>query len=194
MCNHFAVVQLVDTLALRMRSLILRFNWHNEPAALAAADTFFKRLMRSVHPMVGLVADSVDTATQGHNKLIASLLLHHGLQRCQYLAASPDFALEFRSPFSTHCRTVRSIFELHLLSTADSDLDGEHSDYTAQKRSLEKARSGPFLPLRPAVYPPLATWASKATGMRLMHKSLKRTRTNSALLPSLSVAEDEVCD
>ena len=87
MCIHFAVDQLVDTLARRMRSLTLRFNWHNEPAALAAADTFFKRLMLSVHPMVGLVADSVDTATRGHNKLISSLLQHHSLQRCQYLAA-----------------------------------------------------------------------------------------------------------
>ena len=149
--------------------------------------------MLFVHPMVGLVADSVDTATRGHKKLIFSLLQYHGLQRCQYLADSPDFALEFRSPFSAHCRTVRSMFELPLLSTADSDLDGENPDYTAQKCSLEKARSGPSLPLRPAVYPPLAIWASKAT-KGVIHKSLKRTRANPALLPSLSVAADEVCD
>ena len=143
--------------------------------------------------MVGLVADSVDTATGGGDELIASLLQRHGLQRCQYLAASPDFALEFRSPFSAHCRTIRSMFELHLLSTADSDLDGEHPDYTTQKRFLEKARSSPSLLLRPVVYSPLAVWASKAT-KGVIHKSLKRTRANPALLPSLSVAADEVCD
>ena len=131
MCIQYAVNQLVDTLTRHMRWLILRFNWHDEPAALAAADTFFKRLMLFVHPMVGLVTNSVDTATRGHNKLIASLLQHHGLQRCQYQQCSPDFALEFHSPFSTYCRTVRSMFELHLLTTADFDLDAEHPDYTA---------------------------------------------------------------
>ena len=120
-----------------MRWLILRFGWHDEPAALAAADTFFKRLTLLIHPMVGLVADSVDTATRGHNKLIASLLQHHGLQRCQYLTASPDFALEFRSPFSAYCRAVRSMFERHLLSTADSDLDAEHPDYNYSHPKLK---------------------------------------------------------
>ena len=194
MSIKYAVNQLVDTLARHMRWLILRFNWHDEPAALAAADTFFTRLMLFVHPMVGLVTDSVYTATQGYNKLIASLLQHHGLQRCQYQQASPDFALEFRSPFSAYCRTVRSMFERHLLSTADSDLDAEHPDYTAQKRSLEKARSGPSLSLRPPVYPPLATsWVSRAT-KGLMHKSLKRPRSDSAFLLSLDVAADEACD
>ena len=108
MCINYAADQLVDALARHMRWLILRFDWHDEPVALAAADTFFKWLMLLIHPMVGLVADSVDTATRGHNKLIASLLQHHGLQRCQYLTASPDFALEFRSSFSAYCRTVRS--------------------------------------------------------------------------------------
>ena len=125
MCIQYAVNQLVDALARHMCWLILRFNWHDEPAALAAADTFFKRLMLSVHPMVGLVPGFVDTATRGHNKLIASLLQHHGLQRCQYQQASPDFALEFRSPFSAYCRTVRSSFELHLLSTTDADLGAD---------------------------------------------------------------------
>ena len=140
--------------------------------------------MLFVHPMVGLVDDSVNIATREHNKLLASLLQHHGLQRCQYLTVSPDFALEFR--------TIRSMFELHLLSTTDSDLDAEHLDYTAQKRSLEKARSSRSLVLRPAVYPPLAF--SRATGMRLMYKSLKRPRSDSAFLLSLSVVTDEVCD
>jgi hypothetical protein len=194
MSIKYAVNQLADTLARNMRWLILRFNWHDEPAALAAADTFFIRLMLSVHPMVGLVTDSVYTATQGYNKLIASLLQHHGLQRCQYQQASPDFALEFRSPLSAYCRTVRSMFERHLLSTADSDLDAEHPDYTAQKRSLEKAICGTSLSLRPPVYPPLATsWVSRAT-KGLMHKSLKRHRSDSAFLLSLDVAADEACD
>ena len=42
MCIQFAVNQLADTLARHMHWLVLRFNWHNEPAALAAADTFFQ--------------------------------------------------------------------------------------------------------------------------------------------------------
>ena len=135
--------------------------------------------MLSIHPMVQLVPGSVGTATRGHNKLIAALLQNHGLQRCQYLAASPDFTLEFRSPFSAHCRAIRSLFEHHLLSTADSDLDVEHPDYTAQKRALEKRALE--MPLHPAVYPPLATGnrASRASGTRLMIKSLKRTRSHS---------------
>jgi hypothetical protein len=144
--------------------------------------------------MVGLVPGCVDTATRGHNKLIASLLQQHDLQRCQYQQASPDFELEFRSPFSAYCRTVRSIFELHLLSTTDADLDAEHPDYTAQKRSLEKARSVPSLSLRPAVYTPLAIAHHPRTTKNLMHKPLKRTRTDSAFLLSLTVAADEVCD
>ena len=194
MCIQYAVDQLVEALARHMISLILRFSWYDEPAALAAADTFFKRLMLSVHPMVGLVPGFVDTATRGHNKLIASLLQHHDLQRCQYQQASPDFALEFRSPFSAYCRTVRSSFELHLLSTTDADLGAEHPDYTAQKRSLEKARSVPSLSLRPAVYPPLATAHHPRTTKNLMHKPLKRPRSDSAFLLSLTVAADEVCD
>ena len=106
--------------------------------------------------------------------------------------ASPDFTLEFRSHFSAHCRTIRSLFEHHLLSTTDSDLDVEHPDYTAQKRALEMARSSPSLPLRPAIYPPLAIrHASRASGMRLMIKSLKRTRSPDS---SLTVAADEICD
>ena len=163
-----------------MPLLVLRFNWHNEPAALAAADTFFKRLMLFVHPMVGLVADSSNTATQGHIKLLASLLQYHGLQRCHYPTVSPDFALEFHSPFSAHCRTVRSMFELHLLSTTDSELDAEHLDYTAQKRSLKQAQSNRFLALRTAVYPPLASTRAHLPGqsyMRHRYKSLKRTRS-----------------
>ena len=116
--------------------------------------------------MVGLVNDPVNAATRGHTKLLASLLQHHGLQRCQYLTTAPDFALEFRSPFSAHCRTIRSMFELHLLSTTDPDLDAEHPDYSAQKRPLEKARSSPSLTLHSTVYPPLAFAFNTVIGMR----------------------------
>ena len=41
MSIKFAVNQLVDSLARHMRWLILWFKWYNEPATLAAADTFF---------------------------------------------------------------------------------------------------------------------------------------------------------
>ena len=47
------------------------------------------------------------------------------------------------------------MFELHLLSTADSDLDAEHPDYTAQKRLLKHAQSNRFVSRTP-VYLPLA--------------------------------------
>ena len=122
---HFALHQLIDSLDKHMSWLAIRFNWRNEPATLAAADAFFKRLLIYVHPMVSLVHDSARTATRGYTKLLESLLQYHGLQRYQYPATPPDFTLEISSPFSAHCRTIRSMFELHLLSTTDSDLDAE---------------------------------------------------------------------
>jgi hypothetical protein len=53
MAIGYAVDQLVEALAKHMISLILRFSWYDEPAALAAADTFFKRLMLSVQSSNG---------------------------------------------------------------------------------------------------------------------------------------------
>ena len=192
---QFAVHQLADSLDKHMSWLVIRFNWHNEPAALAAADTFFKRLMLFVHPMVGLVTDSYKTATREHTKLLISLLQFHGLQRCHYPTISPDFALELRSPFSAHyCRTIRSMFELHLLSTTDSDLDAEHLDYKEQKRSLKQAQSNPFLALRTPVYPPLAYTTAHLPGqsyMRRIYKSLKRPHPDSTPPPSPSAVTDE---
>jgi hypothetical protein len=135
--------------------------------------------MLFVHPMVGLVTDSYKTATREHTKLLISLLQFHGLQRCHYPTISPDFALELKSPSSAYCRTIRSMFELYLLSTADSDLDAEHSDYTAHKRLLKHAQSNRFA-LRTAVYPPLARTRAHLPGqshMRRIHKSLKRARS-----------------
>jgi hypothetical protein len=196
---QFALHQLVDILDGRMSWLVIRFNWHNEPATLAAADTFFKRLLISVHPMVGLVTDSARIATREYTKLLESLLQYHGLQRYQYPAISPDFALELRSPFSAHCRTIRSMFELHLLSTTDSDLDAEdtdHLDYKRQKHSLAQAQSNPFLALRNPVYPPLAYTRAHLPGqshMRRIHKSLKRPHPDSPT-SSPSALTDEDCD
>ena len=67
------------------------------------------------------------------------------------------------------------MFELHLLSTTDSDLDAEDPNYTSKKRSLAQAQSNPFLALRYPVYPPLAYTRAHLPGqshMRRLHKSL----------------------
>ena len=136
-CTKFILQQIVNIFSDRMPSLVERFQWHNEPAALAAADLFFRQLLTRVHPMTKLVPDSISTATAGHRKLMSSLFRHHQIRRSQYPPANPAFELEFRSTFSVRCRDIGIMWKRHLVNTPDSVLDLEHHDYKDQKRSLE---------------------------------------------------------
>ena len=135
--TKFILQQIIHILSDRMLSLIERFQWHNEPAALAAADLFFRQLLTCVHPMTKLVPDRISTAAAGHRKLMSSLFRHHHMRRSQYPPANPAFELEFRSTFSVRCRDIGIAWKRHLVNTPDSVLDLEHHEYRDQKRSLE---------------------------------------------------------
>jgi hypothetical protein len=135
--TKFILQQMIHILSDRMLSLVERFQWHNEPAALAAADLFFRQLLTCVHPMTKLVPDRISTAAAGHRKLMSSLFRHHHMRRSQYPPANPAFELEFRSTFSVRCRDIGITWKRHLVNTPDSVLELEHHDYKDQKRSLE---------------------------------------------------------
>ena len=165
--TKFILQQIIGILSNRMHSLVERFQWHNEPAALAAADLFFRQLLTCIHPMTKLVPDCVSTATAGHRKLMSSLFRHHQLRRSQYPPANPAFELEIRSTFAVRRRDITIMWKRHLINTPDSILELEHHGYKDQKRSLENeiilASSSRTLPTHDSRRSPLPMKRKRST-------------------------------